>query len=429
MLMTGSRMKSDIFQNPRNKSEPKSIVLRRKIQRSGVLNLNGNSECCVNSTSNAAENGVLDLNTSCYDNLKRIKTETIDGKANMSNIFDNLSSSLQTGYNLNGSSQKSQIKLSNKEKDNEIKQLKELLILNLSLIKQQNEQILSKEKQLKDKNNQHEILKNKIQDLENRLNSRTSLFNKSYSKTSSSDSNRYDRQKISDNANRIKRKYKQKGFISLKRKSSDRNISLNSRKKDEHVSQRRTGRTLKKDEFCMTSRPYFVNSFCIPKLESISTNNSPTKDANVQVPTWRLNPVSSCYSMEGTENLDDDVFLKRHSKFELDERRRKRWDIQRIREQRMAEKLKLRYDKIKDQPRKLEKMKSKTSSEIFTLLDEEEREVKYMHITEMIYVNAFNHLIPYFKPEEFSIPWYQNDQSDADTSNSRKSQASETSFS
>jgi male-specific lethal 1 len=33
---------------------------------------------------------------------------------------------------------------------------------------------------------------------------------------------------------------------------------------------------------------------------------------------------ASCYAMEGTENLDDEVYNKRHSRLENDERRRKR---------------------------------------------------------------------------------------------------------
>jgi len=34
---------------------------------------------------------------------------------------------------------------------------------------------------------------------------------------------------------------------------------------------------------------------------------------------------TSCYTMEGTENLDDEVFNKRHQRLEIDERRRKRY--------------------------------------------------------------------------------------------------------
>ena len=44
-----------------------------------------------------------------------------------------------------------------------------------------------------------------------------------------------------------------------------------------------------------------------------------------QVPSWRLKIYTSCYTMEGTENLDDEVFNKRHQRLEIDERRRKRY--------------------------------------------------------------------------------------------------------
>lgn len=44
----------------------------------------------------------------------------------------------------------------------------------------------------------------------------------------------------------------------------------------------------------------------------------------VQVPRWREKPLAPCYVMEGTENLGDDVFSKRHQRLETDERRRKR---------------------------------------------------------------------------------------------------------
>ena len=48
------------------------------------------------------------------------------------------------------------------------------------------------------------------------------------------------------------------------------------------------------------------------------------EEEQVQVPTWREKPVAPCYVMEGTENLGDDVFSKRHQRLEIDERRRKR---------------------------------------------------------------------------------------------------------
>lgn len=57
----------------------------------------------------------------------------------------------------------------------------------------------------------------------------------------------------------------------------------------------------------------------------------PDNSSSLEVPNWRLKVYTSCYTMEGTENLDDEIFNKRHQKLENDERRRKRWDVQRIR--------------------------------------------------------------------------------------------------
>jgi hypothetical protein len=46
--------------------------------------------------------------------------------------------------------------------------------------------------------------------------------------------------------------------------------------------------------------------------------------------------------MESTENLNDEVCNKKYRKLEMGERRWRRWDMQRIREQRQVEKLKQR---------------------------------------------------------------------------------------
>ena len=45
------------------------------------------------------------------------------------------------------------------------------------------------------------------------------------------------------------------------------------------------------------------------------------------------------FSFCETQNLDDEIFAKRHAKPEQEEKRRKRWDMQRMREQRLYEKL------------------------------------------------------------------------------------------
>lgn len=64
-------------------------------------------------------------------------------------------------------------------------------------------------------------------------------------------------------------------------------------------------------------------------MNSINTTDvtdlpNETHPATLEVPHWRIKPYTSCYTMEGTENLDDDVYNRRHSRLEYDERRRKR---------------------------------------------------------------------------------------------------------
>ena len=43
------------------------------------------------------------------------------------------------------------------------------------------------------------------------------------------------------------------------------------------------------------------------------------------------------------QNIEDETIFKRHQKPEMEEKKRKRWDMQRLREQRALEKLQERY--------------------------------------------------------------------------------------
>lgn len=110
--------------------------------------------------------------------------------------------------------------------------------------------------------------------------------------------------------------------------------------------------------------------------------------ASFQVPRWRVKVYASCYTMEGTENLDDEVYNKRHSRLETDERRRKRWDVQRIREQRVIEKLKQRQERVGSGSRTDE-----PSEPIQSLLPKIE-DVRFLEISDELPVAAFGCPIP-----------------------------------
>lgn len=96
-------------------------------------------------------------------------------------------------------------------------------------------------------------------------------------------------------------------------------------------SDRKTKSLAKKESFLTTEEHYYT-AVGDPSYTLSLKQSSPVETCNaLEVPSWRVKIYTSCYTMEGTENLDDEIFNKRHLKLENDERRRKRWDVQRIR--------------------------------------------------------------------------------------------------
>ena len=103
----------------------------------------------------------------------------------------------------------------------------------------------------------------------------------------------------------------------------------------------------KEPPLCRTDNPYFVfvNDEDDDDEVKVTKKMVPEKD-NVSVPGWRILKIPTGFSMEGTENLDDDIFHKRHQKPEQEEKRRKRWDMQRMREQSLYERLQQQQGRV-----------------------------------------------------------------------------------
>lgn len=127
------------------------------------------------------------------------------------------------------------------------------------------------------------------------------------------------------------------------------------------------------------------------------------KNLLLETPTWVVKECTGCYTIENTEDLSDETFAKRHQKFEIDERRRKKWDVQRIREQRTIERLKRRHYKKEIAEENEEKTRKEN---IFTSFFPPATSIKYILVTEEIPVQAFGESIPRLPPApEFSLPW------------------------
>lgn len=147
----------------------------------------------------------------------------------------------------------------------------------------------------------------------------------------------------------------------------------------------------RKMDFLTTDKAYFLPD------NQTSSSSLVCSETLIDVPSWKLKPVTSFYQMEGTENINDPVFQRRHLKCEQDERRRKRWDIQRLREQKVSEKLKYKYCRDVGSENNVQQ-----KSQSFY---PDPRHIQYIEVTDQLPVLAFGHLIPLFQPSEFSISW------------------------
>lgn len=126
---------------------------------------------------------------------------------------------------------------------------------------------------------------------------------------------------------------------------------------------------------------------------------SPKKEEEVAIPSWKENyiePLDEDASFSPPEPMDDAVFLKRHLKLELDEKRRKRWDIQRIREQRMFQRLQQRMNR--------KKVVQEVEPELLSFYPDTE-DVETIVITPFLPVVAFGRPLPKLSQQNFELPW------------------------
>lgn len=161
-----------------------------------------------------------------------------------------------------------------------------------------------------------------------------------------------------------------------------------------------------------TEEPYFTlqNETIILKIPD---NEQKVIEKKPEVPGFRLNPISPSYIMEGTEDIEDETILKRHQKPENDEKRRKRWDVQRIREQRHVARLRARYDPNEDHVitnlssklMPLNAESSKDFSSLTTLLPDPE-EADEIVVQEKLPVSVFGCVLPNLGVHDFSLPWF-----------------------
>lgn len=155
-------------------------------------------------------------------------------------------------------------------------------------------------------------------------------------------------------------------------------------------------------EFLTAEKPYLTCEWKLSQAER-DVAREPAIRACLEIPSWKECDLDrSCYSMEGTEDLSDEVFAGRHKKFETIEKRRKRWDVQRLREVRTVEKLRLRYMKEELQE---EKAVIKATKPAFISFYPAAEQLSFIQIVEHLPVLAFGEPIPKLTPQDYQLPW------------------------
>ena len=121
------------------------------------------------------------------------------------------------------------------------------------------------------------------------------------------------------------------------------------------------------------------------------------------IPGWRIKPIAPSYVMEGTENIEDENFLKRHQKPENDEKRRKRWDVQRIREQRHVARLRARYNE-EDECNLTQPFTEIRGGNLATFVPNPDL-AEEICVQEKLPVSVFGCVLPSFGKQDFFLPW------------------------
>ncbi|XP_017779420.1 PREDICTED: male-specific lethal 1 homolog isoform X2 [Nicrophorus vespilloides] len=205
----------------------------------------------------------------------------------------------------------------------------------------------------------------------------------------------------------LKMSIRRKRFYSNSSAVSNNDSASEEKKNCRRHSRKRRKRSIAKNDEFLTSDEQYVTqvgdeSLDIIRRQELAEEAAKAATSNLEVPRWRVKVYTSCYTMEGTENLEDEAFLRRHTRLENDERRRKRWDVQRIREQRIVEKLKQRQDRIDANNRGSEQ--TETVDSLWPCIDD----IKYIELCDSLPVSAFGCLLPKLPPSEFSLPWLTN---------------------
>lgn len=289
----------------------------------------------------------------------------------------------------------------------QVTQLRQLLLLHLELIQQQQEELQRKDREINQLKLDKEQLESRMHRLERRMAVKKRRdVNEGYEEALEEK----DVKQVTPKCRRLSVEQ----MMRAKRVPATAPVTMTS-----HMC-----KDLSYDTHIRTEKLYLHGYSADLPYKAIESSASDRIQNHVQVPTWQINEIAavrtgnsksvksagSSSSAENNESTDDDVFTKRHMKHELEERRRKRWDIQHMRAMQAHQNL-----EKKNRDREEARLKGKRSGckdedckNIESFLPPAE-DVMAVEVSDTVPVVAFGFPVPLFQEREFEIPWFSLD--------------------
>ncbi|XP_071961735.1 male-specific lethal 1-like 1 [Antedon mediterranea] len=291
--------------------------------------------------------------------------------------------------------------------DSQVTHLKGLLMLHLDLIQQQQKDLQQKEKEVKKLRDEKETLLCRLQRMERRMSLASKsapIKNKNYPTTQTTPVTPIKTETLSKRKATSTPHTSKKTLLDTIDTKTYRCGSPSKITKDgSSTPAKRRYRRFKKykelgeDKFHRTKVLY--PSFRDLRIRDEEDDDLPVDSAYVIVPTWRvshLNTSSDDSNSSEIEKTDDHTVEMRHQKMEMDEKKRKKWDVQRIRQIREHERLEMKQ---------LEREIAHREDVIETF-EPDIDDMLRIEVCDTIPVSAFGMLVPTISESEFSLPWY-----------------------
>lgn len=330
---------------------------------------------------------------------KLIKNENIDHiYCNKLNTRENLPYSEKSNF------------IANRET---VKKMKNFILSNINLIEELQNQLQERDSLIAKLLAENEGLKQRLQRYKHSKGSnKKSDFFKDSNNTTNNTSGNNNNNNLPANKNKPSDK-KSDSLLKDKRVSIDTSDDELFNKKPSEDSQESISIKLSsKNLFLMTNKPYIINDWKICDLEDEEIQKG-FDDINLEVPRWvevdlPTTPANEIENLP-SEDVSDEAFLKRHLKYEVDERRRKKWDQQRIREQKNIERLRKRH--LKEEYAEMANISAKIPKTMTSFFPDIET-IKFIQISDDLPISAFGEQIPKLQPKDFSLPWLSDNDND-----------------